>query len=117
MAAAVRRRPALKIRTGDRVQVISGKDRGKSGRVLRVEPRKARLYVEGLNMVKRHTRPQQVAGAQSEAQMGGVIEREAPIHVSNVMLLDAKGQPTRVGIDREQGARVRVARKTGARLD
>ena len=60
-------------------------------------------------MVKRHTRPQQVAGAQSEQQMGGVIEREGPIHVSNVMMLDAKGKPTRVGIEREDGQRFRVA--------
>jgi large subunit ribosomal protein L24 len=116
-ASSSSRRPTLKIRSGDNVQVISGKDRGKSGRVLRVEPKKNRLVVEGLNMVKRHTRPQQVAGAQSEAALGGVIEREGPIHVSNVMLLDAKGKPTRVGIEREDGKRVRVAKSSGARLD
>ena len=111
------KRRSLKIRTGDRVQVMSGKDRGKTGRVLRVEPTKERVYVEHLNMIKRHTRPQQVAGAQSEQQLGGVIEREGPIHVSNVMLLDAKGQPTRVRIEREGGKRVRVAKSSGARLD
>ena len=111
------KRRTLKIRSGDRVQVMSGKDRGKTGRVLRVEPKKERVVVEGLNMIKRHTKPQQVAGAQSEQQMGGVIEREGPIHVSNVMLLDAKGQPTRVRIEREDGARVRVAKSSGARLD
>jgi large subunit ribosomal protein L24 len=117
-AAATRaKRRTLKIRSGDRVQVMSGKDRGKTGRVLRVEPTKERVYVEHLNMVKRHTRPQQVAGAQSEQQLGGVIEREGPIHVSNVMLLDAKGAPTRVAIDRTGGERVRVAKSTGARLD
>ena len=116
-AAARGRRRTLKIRSGDRVQVISGKDRGKSGRVLRVEPTKERVYVEHLNMIKRHQRPQQVAGAQSEQQLGGVIEREGPIHVSNVMLLDAKGAPTRVKIDRTGGERVRVAKSTGARLD
>jgi large subunit ribosomal protein L24 len=116
-AAARAKRRTLKIRSGDRVQVISGKDRGKTGRVLRVEPTKERVYVEHLNMVKRHTRPQQVAGAQSEQQLGGVIEREGPIHVSNVMLLDAKGAPTRVAIDRTGGERVRVAKSTGARLD
>jgi large subunit ribosomal protein L24 len=70
------KRRSMKIRSDDRVQVISGKDRGKTGRVLRVEPTKERVYVEHLNMIKRHTRPQQVAGAQSEQQMGGVIERE-----------------------------------------
>ena len=111
------KRPNLKIRTGDQVKVMSGKDRGKSGRVLRVVPDRERVFVEGLNMIKRHTRPQQVAGAQSEAQLGGVIEREGPIHVSNVMLLDGKGNPTRVRIEREGGQRFRVAKSTGARLD
>jgi large subunit ribosomal protein L24 len=111
------KRRSLKIRTGDRVQVISGKDRGKSGRVLRVDPSKERVYVEQLNMIKRHTRPQQVAGAQSEQQLGGVIEREGPIHISNVMILDAKGAPTRVGIKRTDGERVRVAKSSGADLD
>jgi large subunit ribosomal protein L24 len=117
MAAARRVRRKLKIRSGDQVRVTAGKDRGKTGRVLRVEPTKNRVFVEGLNMVKRHTRPHQVAGAQSEAAIGGVIEREGPIHVSNVMLLDAKGNPTRVAIDREGGTRVRVAKTSGARLD
>jgi large subunit ribosomal protein L24 len=116
-AAAPRKRRSLKIRSGDHVEVISGKDRGKSGRVLRVDPVRERIVVEGLNMIKRHTRPSQVAGAQSEAQMGGVIEREGPIHISNVMLLDPKGQRTRVGIEREGGQRFRVAKTTGARLD
>ena len=115
--AARPKRRSLKIRSDDRVQVISGKDRGKTGRVLRVDPAKERVYVEHLNMIKRHTRPQQVAGAQSEQQLGGVIEREGPIHISNVMLLDAKGTPTRVGIDRTGGERVRVAKSSGAKLD
>ena len=114
--AAARRR-TLKIRKGDQVKVLSGKDRGKTGRVLRVEPRKDRLYVEGLNMIKRHTRPHQIAGAQSEARLGGVIEREGPIHISNVILLDPKGNPTRVRIEREDGQRVRVAKSSGARID
>jgi large subunit ribosomal protein L24 len=112
-----RKRAKLKIKRDDEVIVIGGKDRGKTGRVLRVEPKRERVYVEHLNMIKRHTRPQQVAGAQSEQQLGGVIEREGPIHVSNVMLLDGKGNPTRVGIEREDKNRYRVARKTGARLD
>ena len=115
--AAPRKRRVLKIRSGDKVQVISGKDRGKTGRVLRVQPDRERVFVEGLNMIKRHTRPSQVAGAQTDAAMGGVIEREGPIHVSNVMLLDAKGQPTRIRIEREDGKRFRVAKTTGARLD
>jgi large subunit ribosomal protein L24 len=116
-APSERPRAVLKIRSGDQVKVISGKDRGKTGRVLRVEPRRERVFVEGLNMVKRHTRPKPVAGAQTQAALGGVIEREGPIHVSNVMLLDAKGKPTRVGIEREDGRRFRVARSSGARLD
>jgi large subunit ribosomal protein L24 len=118
--AARPKRRSLKIRSGDRVQVISGKDRGKTGRVMRVDPPKERVYVEGLNMIKRHTRPQQAAGTSSQtaAQLGGVIEREGPIHISNVMLLDAKGARTRVGIERgEGGERVRIAKSSGARLD
>ena len=107
----------MKVRSGDRVQVMSGKDRGKSGRILRVDTKRERVFVEGLNMVKRHTRPSQVPGAQSEAALGGVIEREGPIHVSNVMILDAKGQPTRIKIEREDGKRFRVAKTTGVRLD
>ncbi len=114
------KRPHMKIRSDDRVKITAGKDRGKTGKVLRVEPAKQRLYVEGLNMIKRHTRPQQAAGTSSQtaAQLGGVIEREGPIHISNVMLLDAKGQPTRVGIERgEGGERVRIAKSSGARID
>jgi len=116
-AAVARKRHALKIRSGDQVRVIAGKDRGKSGRVLRVEPVNDRLFVEGLNMVKRHTRPRAVGSGTATQQVGGVIEREAPIHVSNVMLLDAKGNPTRVRIERDGGRRVRVAKTTGAKLD
>lgn len=111
------KRRHMKIRSDDRVEVISGKDRGKSGRVLRVDTDNQRVFVEGLSMIKRHTRPSQVAGAQTEAAMGGVIEREGPIHISNVMLLDAKGQRTRVSIEREDGKRYRVAKSTGARID
>jgi large subunit ribosomal protein L24 len=116
-AAVVTKRRTLKIRSGDQVRVMAGKDRGKSGRVLRVEPTKERVYVEGLNMVKRHMRPQQVPDTNRGQTVGGVIEREGPIHVSNVMLLDSKGQPTRVRIERENGKRFRVAKSSGARLD
>jgi large subunit ribosomal protein L24 len=109
---------AARIKTGDQVVVVGGKDRGKKGTVLRVEPGKSRLYVEGLNIIKRHQRPQQVAGAQRAEQVGGVIEREGPIHISNVMLLDPKdGKPTRLGIEIEDGKRYRVARRSGTRLD
>src|SRR5687767_7423047 len=109
---------AMKIRRDDEVVVISGKDRGKSGRVLRVDPKKQRVYVEGLNIVKRHQRPMQVPNAQRAEQVGGVIEKEGPIHVSNVMLVDPKDRkPTRVGISREGGTRRRVARRSDTKLD
>jgi large subunit ribosomal protein L24 len=104
-----------RIRSEDQVIVIGGKDRGKRGKVLRVDPKKERVYVEGLNMIKRHQRAQQTA---SGAQAGGVIEREGPIHVSNVALIDPKdGKPTRVGTDLVDGKRVRVAKRSGQRLD
>jgi large subunit ribosomal protein L24 len=107
-----------RIKAGDEVIVIGGKDRGKKGRVLRVEPAKSRLYVEGLNIVKRHQKPQQVAGAQRAEQVGGVIEKEGPIHVSNVMVVDPKqGKPTRLGVEIQDGQRFRVARRSGTRLD
>jgi large subunit ribosomal protein L24 len=109
---------ALRIKTDDEVIVISGKDRGKKGKVLRVDPKKNKVFVEGLNIVKRHQRPQQVAGAQRPEQVGGVIEKEGPIHMSNVMLLDPKdGKPTRIGIEVQDGKRFRVARRSGNRLD
>jgi large subunit ribosomal protein L24 len=109
---------AAKIRRDDEVVVISGKDRGKTGKVLRVDPQKGRVYVEGLNLVKRHQRPQQVRGAQRAETVGGVIEKEGPIHISNVMLLDPKERkPTRVGVSREGGERVRIAKRSGTKLD
>ena len=107
-----------RIKTDDEVIVVGGKDRGKRGKVLRVEPKKNRVYVEGLNMVKRHQRPRQVAGAQRAEEVGGVIEKEGPIHLSNVMLVDPRdGQPTRVGIEVIEGKRHRLARRSGARID
>ena len=104
-----------RIRTDDQVVVIGGKDRGKRGKVLRVDPKKDKVYVEGLNIVKRHQRPQQTASGQTG---GGVIEREGPIHVSNVMLIDPKDdKPTRVGIEIVDGKRLRIAKRSGQRLD
>ena len=108
----------MKIRRDDEVVVISGKDRGKTGRVMRVDRDKDRVYVEGLNIIKRHMRPQQVPGAQRAEQIGGVVEKEGPIHVSNVMLIDPKDKkPTRVGISREGGKRMRVTRRSGTKID
>jgi large subunit ribosomal protein L24 len=107
-----------RIKTDDEVMVVGGKDRGKRGKVLRIEPKKSFVYVEGLNMIKRHQRPRQVAGAQRAEQVGGVIEKEGPIHLSNVMLIDPKdGKPTRVGIEVEDGKAYRVAKRSGSRLD
>jgi len=110
---------APKIRKDDNVIVIGGKDRGKTGRVLRVDPKRQKVFVEGLNIVKRHMRPQQVQGAQRAEQVGGVVEKEGPIHVSNVALLDPKeSKPTRVGLERDaDGTRRRVAKRSGARID
>jgi large subunit ribosomal protein L24 len=103
-----------RIKADDTVVVISGKAAGKTGKVLRVDPKKQRVYVEGLNMVKRHQKPQQVG----RGQVGGVIEKEGAIHLSNVMLADPKdGRPTRVRIEVIDGKRHRIAARSGARID
>ena len=103
----------LKIRRDDQVLVISGKDKGKTGRVIEVDPKKERVFVEGLNIVKRHQRPRP-----GSTDPGGVIEKPGPIHISNVMLIDpSDSKPTKVGVVREDGKRFRVARRTGNRLD
>jgi large subunit ribosomal protein L24 len=105
-----------RIKRDDQVIVISGKDRGKQGKVLRVDPEKSKVIVEGLNMIKRHQKAQQT-GPTSQ-QQGGVIEREAGIHLSNVALLDPKdGKPTRVGVEIVDGKRYRIARRSGTRID
>ena len=105
-----------RIKTDDQVIVLSGKDRGKQGKVLRVDLKNDRVYVEGLNLIKRHTKAQQTGPIAQ--QQGGVIEKENGIHVSNVALIDPKdGKPTRVGIEIVEGKRVRVARRSGTRID
>ena len=106
---------SLKIRRDDTVQVISGKDKGKTGKVLRVDRERSKVFVEGLNMVKRH---QRANPARANAPVG-VIEKEGGIHVSNVAILDPKdNKPTRVGTKRtEQGARMRVTKRSGTELD
>ena len=109
---------SMRIRRDDQVAVVSGKDRGKTGRVLRVDPKKQRVYVEGLNIIKRHQRPLPNASADSDAAAGGIIEKEGPIHVSNVMLVDPKeNRPTRVGVTREGGVRSRVTKRSNTKLD
>jgi large subunit ribosomal protein L24 len=102
----------LKIKKGDRVVVITGKDKGKTGDVLKVLPKDERVVVQGVNLVKRHTRP-------AMGNPGGIVEKEATIHVSNVAHIDPKeNKPTRVGYKKlEDGRKVRVARRSGEVLD
>jgi len=108
----------LKIRKDDTVKVISGKSKGRTGRVLRVDVKRERVYVEGANIVKRHQRPRTIRDTQRGGEIGGVIETEGPIHVSNVMLLDPKSnEPTRVRVSRDGGQRKRIAAKSGEAID
>ena len=98
---------AAKIKKGDRVVVLTGKDKGKTGSVTKVWPKECRVLVEGLNMVQRHTRPTQLD------PQGGIKHKEAPLHLSNVAIVDANGKPTRVGFKIDGDKKVRVARTTG----
>jgi large subunit ribosomal protein L24 len=102
-----------RIRKDDTVIVIAGKDKGSQGRVLKVFPKEERVVVEGVNLVKRHTKPD-IAHPQ-----GGVVSKEAPLHVSNVQLRDPKtGKPTRVGFKvNDKGRKVRVAKGSGVEID
>ena len=97
---------AAKIRKGDKVVVLAGKDKGKTGSVLQVFPTETRATVQGLNLVRRHTK-------QTASNDAGIFTKEAPIHLSNLALADAKGKPTRVGFKVEDGKKVRVAKTTG----
>jgi large subunit ribosomal protein L24 len=108
----------MKIRRDDMVKVIAGKDSGKTGRVIRVEPRLGRVYVEGLNIRKRHVKPRTLRDVQRAQDVGGIVESEGPIHVSNVMLIDPQsGEPTRVGIRREAGQRKRIATRSNTEIE
>jgi large subunit ribosomal protein L24 len=109
---------SMRIRTDDQVVLISGKDAGKTGRVIRTDPQRRRVYVEGLSMIKRHERPRS-QGDLKNAQVGGIVEKEGPVHVSNVMLLDPKNnKPTRVGVRRDEGGkRIRFAKASGTAID
>ena len=98
---------AAKIKKGDRVVVLTGKDKGRQGSVLKVLPQEQRVVVEGLNIVQRHTRPTQFD------PQGGIKNKEAPIHVSNVAVVDSKGKPTRVGFRVDGDKKVRFAKTTG----
>jgi large subunit ribosomal protein L24 len=105
----------MRIRKDDQVVVTGGKDAGKTGRVTRTEPKRDRVYVENPNMIKRHERPRSVKDASRGGEVGGIVEKEGPIHVSNVMLLDPKdNKPTRVGVRRDEGGkRERFAKRSG----
>ena len=109
---------AMKIRRDDTVRIIKGKDRGKTGRVKSVDPNNHRVYVEGANMIKRHMKPRTRRDTQRAQEMGGIVEMEGPIHVSNVMLVDPEsGEPTRLTVKRDGGRRVRVAKKSGKEIE
>jgi large subunit ribosomal protein L24 len=109
---------SMRVRRDDDVIVIGGKDRGKRGKVIRTEPKRGFVFIEGLNMVKRHQRPRSVKDASKGGEVGGIIEKEGPIHVSNVMLLDGEdNKPTRVRVERSGGRRKRIAARTGRDLD
>ncbi|MBT2601980.1 50S ribosomal protein L24 [Peribacillus frigoritolerans] len=102
----------MHVKKGDKVVVISGKDKGKQGTILSAYPKQNRVIVEGINIVKKHSKPSQLN------PQGGIISKEAAIHVSNVMPLDPKsGKPTRVGYKIENGKKVRVAKISGESLD
>ena len=106
---------AMKIRKGDTVQVITGKDRGAKGKVIQAYPDSDKVLVEGVNRIKKHTK---ISTTQRGAQSGGIVVQEAPIHVSNVMLVDPEdGRPTRVGSKiNDDGVKVRVSRRSGKEI-
>lgn len=102
---------AAKIKKGDKVVVLAGRDKGRSGEVVQVMPTEERALVRGVNMVQRHTKPQGV-------NEGGIISKEAPIHLSNLAIADKDGKPTRVGFKTlDDGRKVRVAKRTGDLID
>jgi large subunit ribosomal protein L24 len=102
----------MKVHKGDTVLVIAGKDKGAKGKVLQAYPARNRVLVEGVNRIKKHT---PVSTTQRGARSGGIVTQEAPIHVSNVMVVDADGKPTRIGyrVDEETGKRVRISKRDG----
>ncbi|MBE0532793.1 MAG: 50S ribosomal protein L24 [Rhodospirillales bacterium] len=104
--------PKVKIKKGDQVVVLAGKDKGKKGEILKVLPKENRAFVQGVNMIKRHTKP-------TQSQAGGIVEREASIHISNLAFVDPKtGEPTRIGYKfLDDNRKVRVARRSGEVID
>jgi large subunit ribosomal protein L24 len=104
----------LKIRRGDQVRVMTGKDRGKEGRILSVDPKDRRIIVEGVNIVKRHMKLRAARGR--AGQEGGIIRQEAPVHASNVQIVCPSCGPTRIGYQTKDGSKTRVCRKCGGEL-
>jgi large subunit ribosomal protein L24 len=101
----------MKVKKGDTVVVISGKDKGAKGKVIQAYPDSQRVLVEGVNRIKKHTK---ISQTQRGAQTGGIVTQEATIHVSNVMVVDSDGKPTRVGYrENDEGKRVRVSKRNG----
>ena len=106
--------PSMKVKKGDTVLVLAGKDKGARGRVIAAYPQVQKVLVEGVGRIKKHTR---ISTSQRGAQQGGIVTQEAPIHVSNVMVLDSEDKPTRVGYRKdEEGRNIRVSRRTGKDL-
>ena len=101
---------AAKIRKGDKVVVLTGKDKGRNGEVLRVMPKDDKAVVRGVNLIRRHQK-------QSQSQEGGIITKESPIHLSNIALVGKDGKPTRVGFQVVEGKKVRVAKRSGEVID
>jgi large subunit ribosomal protein L24 len=110
---------SMRIRRDDQVLITAGKDKGKTGRVIRTEPSRHRVYVEGLNIVKRHQRPRSVKDTQRGGEAGGIIEKEGPLDISNVMLVDpSDNKPTRVGVRKnDSGKRERFSKRSGKSID
>lgn len=103
--------PKMKIKKGDQVIVLSGEDKGKTGEVVKSMPKESKVVVQGINLVKRHTKP-------SQTTSGGIVTKEAPINVSNVAIVDPKtGKATKIGYKEVDGKKVRVARKSGEVID
>jgi large subunit ribosomal protein L24 len=102
----------MKVHKGDTVLVIAGKDKGAKGKVLQAYPARNRVLVEGVNRIKKHT---PISTTQRGARSGGIVTQEAPIHISNVMVVDSDGKPTRIGyrVDEETGKRVRISKRNG----
>ena len=106
--------PSMKVKKGDSVVVLAGRDKGAKGRVIAAFPRTQKVLVEGIGRVKKHTR---ISTSQRGAQQGGIVTQEAAIHVSNVMVIDSEDKPTRVGYRKdEEGRNIRVSRRTGKDL-